>query len=343
MFPREKFLKSKHYNNHSTTYKNMLHQNNKFHQKSFLYPKNQASKKFKKDYDKDKENANNNIYYTSNKKYYCKHFRYHKKFVKTKFDCDYDYFYKNDENFEINTFDEGEDCVKRSKDEKYNSLEYATTNATSAYSNSSSAHEEINNNNNYEISYDKKNSIEDINKQIDTYNNISMNMNNVDKNLGNMFYVNIMKLNMNLVKLNSNNDLTSNLPQKEIKKIKYKLKNSDSSSNSLEPYNKYNEINKDLDKTPINPMVENTEILNISVKISQNKTIVFKLRRFDDLFMTVKLFCEINQIEERFIKPIIIKTLCGLNSLYQIFNCDLDSNNIQRLMRINQYINKTFI
>ena len=170
-----------------------------------------------------------------------------------------------------------------------------------------------------------------------------MNMNNVDKNLGNMFYFNIMKLNMNLVKLNSNNDLTSNLPKKEIPKIKYKHKYSDSSSNSLEPYNKYNEINKDLDKTPINPMVENTEILNISVKISQNKTIVFKLRRFDDLFMTVKLFCEINQIEERFIKPIIIKTLCGLNSLYQIFNCDLDSNNIQRLMRINQYINKTFI
>ena len=113
--------------------------------------------------------------------------------------------------------------------------------------------------------------------------------------------------------------------------------------NLNEPYNKFNSINNDLITQNINPLLENTEILNIKVKIEKEKYLLFKLRRFDDLFLTVKLFCEINSIDEKFMKPIIIKTLCTLNNIYQVFNTQIDENNIKRIRMINTFINNTRI
>ena len=104
-----------------------------------------------------------------------------------------------------------------------------------------------------------------------------------------------------------------------------------------EPYNKFNSVNNDLLSNIINPFVENTEILQVNVKIAKDKNVMFKLRRFDDLFLTVKLFCEINSIEEKLIKPIIIKALCTLNSIYQIYNTQLDSQNIKILKMIKAF------
>ena len=101
-----------------------------------------------------------------------------------------------------------------------------------------------------------------------------------------------------------------------------------------EPYNKFNSFNSELNEPIIVPMVENTEILKVNVKVSKDKYVVFKLRRFDDLFLTVKLFCEINSIEEKLIRPIITKALCTLNSIYQIYNTQLDSRNIKILQML---------
>lgn len=85
--------------------------------------------------------------------------------------------------------------------------------------------------------------------------------------------------------------------------------------------------------------IYNTEILNVNIKISKNKNVVFKLRRFDDIFFTAKLFCEINSIDEKFIKPIIIKTLLALNTIYQVMNCQISSECISLLKKIKN-INK---
>ena len=148
---------------------------------------------------------------------------------------------------------------------------------------------------------------------------------------------------MNFIRFNSNKEITEYIPSRLQKSQNNKRKYSDTNSNNFEPYNKYNTVNQELNQLISNPMTENTEILNVSVKISQNKKVVFKLRRFDDLFLTVKLFCEINQIEEKLMKPIIIKILCSLNSIYQIYNYQLDVQNMQRLRRINSFINNTFI
>ena len=113
-------------------------------------------------------------------------------------------------------------------------------------------------------------------------------------------------------------------------------------SNS-EPYNKFNSANNELIGPIINPIVENTEILQVNVKIAKDKNVIFKLRRFDDLFLTVKLFCEINSIEEKLIKPIITKALCTLNSIYQVYNTQLDSRNIKILQMLKTFNNETAI
>ena len=139
---------------------------------------------------------------------------------------------------------------------------------------------------------------------------------------------------------NRNNEITS-FSSNQVPKVKNINKHSE--NNSIEPFNKYNSINQDLNQFWINPIAENTEILNVNVKISKNKSAIFKLRRFDDLFLTVKLFCEINSIDEKLMKPIIIKSLCALNNIYQVFNTQIDDNNLKRLRFINTFINKTYL
>ena len=83
-----------------------------------------------------------------------------------------------------------------------------------------------------------------------------------------------------------------------------------------------------------NNNLENTEILNVKIKLSNDKIIIFKLRRFDDLFLTIKFFCEINSIDEKFIKPLITKLLCTLNTIYQIINSEISSESIALLKQI---------
>ena len=83
-----------------------------------------------------------------------------------------------------------------------------------------------------------------------------------------------------------------------------------------------------------NPELENTEILRVNVKISKDKEAVFKLKRYDDIFETIKLFCEINLIDEKLIKPLIIKSLSALNTIYQIMNSKLDNSQINLLKRV---------
>ena len=83
-----------------------------------------------------------------------------------------------------------------------------------------------------------------------------------------------------------------------------------------------------------NPMFENTEILRVYVKISKDKIAVFKLKRYDDVFETIKLFCEINSVDEKLIKPLIIKSLSALNTIYQIMNCKLDDKKIKLLKKL---------
>jgi hypothetical protein len=55
---------------------------------------------------------------------------------------------------------------------------------------------------------------------------------------------------------------------------------------------------------------ENIEVLGVKVKLTTNKKVWFRLKRYDDVFETIKVFCEINKIDDSLIKPLIIKSLC---------------------------------
>ena len=86
----------------------------------------------------------------------------------------------------------------------------------------------------------------------------------------------------------------------------------------------------------VNREFENTEILRVEVKISNGKKAVFKLKRYDDVFETIKLFCEINSVDEKFIKPLIIKSLSTLNTIYQIMNSKLNIKHINILQEVQK-------
>lgn len=85
--------------------------------------------------------------------------------------------------------------------------------------------------------------------------------------------------------------------------------------------------------------MDNTEILCLNVKISDNESLIFKLNRFDDLFNTVKLFCEINKLNEQLIKPLILRSLQALNQVYQVMNFSLSNEDKLRL----ECIEHTFV
>ena len=63
-----------------------------------------------------------------------------------------------------------------------------------------------------------------------------------------------------------------------------------------------NESNNKIEHT--NKYLENTEVLKVNIKISENKIVTFKIKRYDDLFYTISLFCEIYSIDEKFELPV---------------------------------------
>ena len=82
---------------------------------------------------------------------------------------------------------------------------------------------------------------------------------------------------------------------------------------------------------------ENTCILEINVKISKDKTYNFILKRFDDLFETVQIFCQINELDTNLYMPIIVNIIKALNSIYGIYNLELNEKEIQKLLLLKYF------
>ena len=81
---------------------------------------------------------------------------------------------------------------------------------------------------------------------------------------------------------------------------------------------------------------ENTDILEIYVKISNTNTLLFKIRRYDDMFRTVKIFCEINKLDTKLIRPLIIYIIKALNSIYGVYNLTLKKDEIEFLKKLKR-------
>ena len=82
---------------------------------------------------------------------------------------------------------------------------------------------------------------------------------------------------------------------------------------------------------------ENTDILEINVKLSEKEILVFKIRRYDDMFKTVKIFCEINKLDTKLIRPLILYIIRALNSIYGVYNLNLKNEEIRFLKDIKEY------
>ena len=343
MLQRTKYNKSEEYVKYKSN-PNMTFQSSKYHNKkksgitkkvSNQWKKQNSSKNWNKENDPNylnydyyylpKEKKEKNNYYNSFKYSNNKH---HQKDE------------KNNENFE-----------KNKNDKKMSFDNDATTQSNSSFHEYEQENEEnYDNNNKKEIQSNKSNEsinikFKDINsinefKKMNSINDINRkdikdiinNDKNID-NINNIIMNSFKNLNLNSNFANNNNNKKRPKNPKKKKPISSEIKKS-FSDNINEPYNKFNSINNEIISQCMNPLIENTEILNIKVKIDKNKYAIFKLRRFDDLFLTVKLFCEINSIEEKLIKPIITMVLCGLNSIYQVYNTKLEINNINILKMI---------
>ena len=337
--------------------------NNKFTQ-NHTWKKHNSHNNWNKENNKNYLNYEQyNTNYESNQYYYIpKEKRENKTNYNKEKDQDKEKEYSSIYSYESNDYiSNGSQTFK--KNEKNNSIEYTTTQSNS------STHEESNNNqyNSNENTYATvtnenfvSNDSQTLNLEEEENTNTKQSSNNDINGI-----IDFKSLNSNLENTQQT-EIGSDEPNPNIQKErvpiqvqtyqkknkkqkKYKKNNTfskeldinKSSSGNFEnefqlnePYNKFNSANSDLNEPIIVPMVENTEILKVNVKISKDKYVVFKLRRFDDLFMTVKLFCEINSIEEKLIRPIITKALCTLNSIYQIYNTQLDSRNIKILQML---------
>lgn len=225
-----------------------------------------------------------------------------------------------------------------------------------------SYHNEAYNNNNFNNSNFIQQS-----QLIPYYNSVNYNNNNNNyyylyslnpkqiNNSINNYYINnniIIYNNLNSYS-NSNAMITHNSPQNQLKNI---YLNSDIiNNNTSNIFNQYlsknytnlnsllfskNEEASNLNSQKssiIDPKKENTCILEINLKFSNNKIHNFKLNRFDDLFETVQIFCQINRLNSNLYIPIIINIMKALNSIYGIFNLKLNEKELNELQFLKYF------
>ena len=192
-----------------------------------------------------------------------------------------------------------------------------------------------NNNNNLADS----NSSMSLNPSFDFNNIFQNNNNNINNNIQNLDGINLLLNKNNLFcnqKLNINNfpslDLIHpfNLYDSYNNKTFRKMNSFDSFHSSLKTQISGSFIENERER-------ENTDILEINVKISAKNSLIFKIRRYDDMFKTVKIFCEINKLDTKLIRPFIIYIIKALNSIYGIYNLPLKSEEIRLLKDIKEY------
>ena len=86
---------------------------------------------------------------------------------------------------------------------------------------------------------------------------------------------------------------------------------------------------------------ENITILDIGVKISENKVINFKLRKNDDMFEVVKRTCKENELNENYQNFFVYTIIKALNSIYGIYNLSLNKEEISFLQVLKDKYNNS--
>ena len=103
-------------------------------------------------------------------------------------------------------------------------------------------------------------------------------------------------------------------------------------------FNKFN-VNSRNTKITNSTIFENTLILSVKIKVDKDKFVFYNLRKYDDLFISMKLFCKLNHINEILVKCLIIQILKTLNNVYKISNYLLTQRDINYLFNIKTFVN----
>lgn len=80
--------------------------------------------------------------------------------------------------------------------------------------------------------------------------------------------------------------------------------------------NNFNKFNSPKENTTN----ENTVILTLKIKVAKNDYRTFNLKKYDDLFISLKKFFDLNQIKQELVKPIITKIFSALNKIFWLLN-----------------------
>lgn len=112
-----------------------------------------------------------------------------------------------------------------------------------------------------------------------------------------------------------------NLSENDLKTAYFKPKNYKETSIQKEE-------NKKIDKD------ENFVILEINIKLSKDKSIFFKLKKYDDMFLVAKNACKENEISEEYVNFFVYSIMKALNSIYGIYNLKLNEDEISLINKL---------
>ena len=93
-------------------------------------------------------------------------------------------------------------------------------------------------------------------------------------------------------------------------------KNENKTTNVGKKKNYFNKFNSPKE----NSTNENTVILTLKIKVAPNDFRVFNLKKYDDLFISLEKFFDLNKIKQELVKPIVTKIFAALNKIFWLLN-----------------------
>ena len=118
------------------------------------------------------------------------------------------------------------------------------------------------------------------------------------------------------IKTSSNKNVksTDSTNGKNEKKIKNANNNITNGFQKKKYYNKFNSPKEN------NTTNENTVILTLKIKVAPNDFRTFNLKKYDDLFISLEKFFDLNKIKQDLVKPIVTKIFAALNKIFWLLN-----------------------
>ena len=109
-------------------------------------------------------------------------------------------------------------------------------------------------------------------------------------------------------------------------------------NNPNDQFNKFN-VSSSNDSFANSKVFDNTLILLVKIKVTNDKVLLFKLRRYDHIINKMNLFCEYNKINDYLKKFLVIRILESLNNIYKMNNYRLTQRELDYLINIKNISN----